>query len=162
MAVSGFDAMTHALEAYVSVYATPFTDPYALKSIQLIFNNLEKSYSKGTLESREAMHYAATLAGIAFANAFLDLAHGIAHALGSYLEILHGLACALAITHVIRYNAVEAPTRNTAFPQYKYYNVAERYAEIARAIGLDFKTPRGGVKKLIKKIEEMRRRVELP
>lgn len=162
VAISGFDALTHALEAYVSVYATPFTDPYALKAIQMIFENLEKSYKEKTLEAREAMHYAATLAGIAFANAFLGLAHGIAHALGSYLDIPHGLACALAITHVIRYNATEAPTRNTAFPQFKYYNVIERYAEIARAIGLEFANPREGVEKLIEAIEELRRKVGLP
>ncbi len=162
VAVSGFDALTHALEAYVSVYATPFTDPYALKATQMIFENLEESYKRGTLEAREAMHYAATLAGIAFANAFLGLAHGIAHALGSYFEIPHGTACALAITHVIRYNAVEAPTRNTAFPQFKYYNVIERYAEIARAIGLEFKNPKEGVEKLVEAIEDLRRRVGLP
>ncbi len=162
VAVSGFDALTHALEAYVSVYATPFTDPYALKAIQMIFENLEKSYKEKTLEAREAMHYASTLAGIAFANAFLGLAHGIAHALGSFFDIPHGIACALAITHVIRYNAVEAPTRNTAFPQYKYYDVIERYAEIAKAIGLKFNTPKEGVEKLVEAIEELRRKVGLP
>lgn len=162
VAISGFDALTHALEAYVSVYATPFTDPYALKATQMIFENLEKSYKEKSLEAREAMHYAATLAGIAFANAFLGLAHGIAHALGSYFEIPHGIACALAITHVIKYNAVEAPTRNTAWPQYKYYNVIERYAEIARAIGLEFTNPKEGVEKLVKAIEELRRKVGLP
>ncbi|HIP56543.1 MAG TPA: bifunctional acetaldehyde-CoA/alcohol dehydrogenase [Ignisphaera aggregans] len=162
VAISGFDALTHALEAYVSVYATPFTDPYALKAIQMIFQNLEKSYREGTLEAREAMHYAATLAGIAFANAFLGLAHGIAHALGSFFDIPHGVACALAITHVMRYNAVDAPTRNTAWPQYKYYNVAERYAEIARAIGLEFSNVREGVEKLIEAVERLRKSVGLP
>jgi len=135
VAVSGFDALTHALEAYVSVCATEFTDPLALQALKLIFKYLPESYEKGTLEAREKMHYAATIAGMAFANAFLGIAHSMAHILGSVFNLPHGLACALVINQVIKYNATQTPTRNTAFPQYKYYSAPKRYAEIADYLG---------------------------
>lgn len=162
VAVSGFDALTHALEAYVSVYATEFTDPLALQALKLIFRYLPESYEKGTLEAREKMHYAATIAGMAFANAFLGVGHSMAHVLGSVFDIPHGLACALVVSQVVKYNAVWKPLRNTAFPQYKYYSAPERYAEIADYLGLGGKTVEEKVMRLIEAINDLKRKVGLP
>lgn len=116
----GIDALTHAIEAYVSILATEYTKPISLRATKLVFEYLEESITKVTRKSREQVHIAATLAGMAFSNAFLGINHSIAHKLGQKFHIPHGLANAICLVHVIRYNAAEAPTRMGTFPQYKY------------------------------------------
>ncbi|MEB3295714.1 MAG: bifunctional acetaldehyde-CoA/alcohol dehydrogenase [Synechococcales bacterium] len=132
-AYGGIDALTHALEAYVSVVATEFTDGLALEAIALLFEYLPRAYQKGAAdpEAREKVHYAATIAGMAFANAFLGICHSMAHKLGATFHVPHGLANALLISHVIRYNATDAPFKQAIFPQYEYPHAKERYAKIA-------------------------------
>ncbi|NRA47486.1 MAG: iron-containing alcohol dehydrogenase, partial [Oligoflexales bacterium] len=137
-AYSGVDALTHAIEAYVSVLASNFTDGNALRAISMIFKYLPRSYHLGAKdpEAREQIHYAATIAGFAFANSFLGICHSMAHQLGAEFDIPHGLANALMISHVIRFNATDAPFKQTAFSQYEYPHAKERYAEIADHLGL--------------------------
>lgn len=165
-AYGGIDALTHALEAYVSVMASDFTDGLALQAIKLLMTYLPRAYEKGAAdpEAREKVHYAATIAGMAFANAFLGVCHSLAHKLGSTFHLPHGLANALMITHVIRYNATDAPFKQAIFPQYRYPNAKHRYAEIADYLQL------GGaessddekVMRLIEAIEELKRKLEIP
>jgi len=161
---SGVDALTHAIEAYVSVFATDFTNPYALQAIKLLFEYLERSYKGGAndYEAKEKVHYAANLAGIAFANAFLGVCHSMAHKLGSQFHVAHGLANALIISEVIRFNAVKAPRKQAIFPQYKYPCAIERYAEIARYIGLQGKNDEELIEKLIAKIEALKAALDIP
>ncbi len=137
-AFGGIDALTHALEAYVSVVATEFTDGLALEAIALLMKYLPRAYQLGAKdpEAREKVHYAATIAGMAFANAFLGICHSMAHKLGSTFHVPHGLANALMITHVIRYNATDAPFKQAIFPQYEYPHAKERYAAIADSLNL--------------------------
>ncbi len=134
---SGIDVMTHAIEAYVSVMATDFTDSLAMKAVKLVFENLPEAYEKGSdaPKARESMHNASTLAGMAFANAFLGLNHSMAHKLGAFHHLPHGVANALILTEVMRYNAAEAPTRMGTFPQYEYPHALERYAQLGRYCG---------------------------
>ncbi|MFS8800223.1 bifunctional acetaldehyde-CoA/alcohol dehydrogenase [Synechococcus sp. R60.3] len=165
-AYGGIDALTHALEAYVSVMASDFTDGLALQAIKLLMTYLPRAYEKGAAdpEAREKVHYAATIAGMAFANAFLGVCHSLAHKLGSTFHLPHGLANALMITHVIRYNATDAPFKQAIFPQYRYPNAKHRYAEIADYLQL------GGaessddekVMRLIEAIEELKRKLGIP
>lgn len=165
-AYGGIDALTHALEAYVSVMASDFTDGLALQAIKLLMTYLPRAYEKGAEdpEAREKVHYAATIAGMAFANAFLGVCHSLAHKLGSTFHLPHGLANALMITHVIRYNATDAPFKQAIFPQYRYPNAKHRYAEIADYLQL------GGaessddekVMRLIEAIEELKRKLGIP
>lgn len=137
-AFGGLDAVTHALEAYVSVLASEFSDGQALQALKLLKDNLPASYHDGSKNpfARERVHNAATIAGIAFANAFLGVCHSMAHKLGSYFHIPHGLANALLISNVIRYNANDNPTKQTAFSQYDRPQARCRYAEIADHLGL--------------------------
>lgn len=137
-AYGGIDALTHALESYVLVLATEFTDGLALEAIALLFQYLPRSYKNGANdpEAREKVHYAATIAGMAFANAFLGICHSMAHKLGSTYHVPHGLANALMISHVIRYNATDVPFKQAIFPQYKYPHAKERYAQIADSLKL--------------------------
>jgi hypothetical protein len=138
---SGIDALVHAIEAYVSVLATDFTYGHSLQAINLIFNYLPRAFKAGTdRKAREKVHFASTIAGMAFGNAFLGICHSMAHKLGSIFHIPHGLANALLISQVIKYNSVEAPRKQTAFPQYKYPHAALRYARIADHLGLGGKT----------------------
>jgi acetaldehyde dehydrogenase/alcohol dehydrogenase len=165
-AYGGIDALTHALEAYVSVMASDFTDGLALQAIKLLMTYLPRAYEKGAAdpEAREKVHYAATIAGMAFANAFLGVCHSLAHKLGSTFHLPHGLANALMITHVIRYNATDTPFKQAIFPQYRYPNAKHRYAEIADYLQL------GGaessddekVMRLIEAIEELKRKLGIP
>lgn len=163
-AYSGIDALVHAIEAYVSVLATDFTNGTALEAIRIIFKYLPASYTDGATnpKAREKMAYASTMAGMAFANAFLGVCHSMAHKLGSKYHIPHGLANALLINDVIRYNAVDAPTKQAAFPQYKYPVAVERYGRISDYLGLGGKTPEQKVEKLIAAIEDLKKKIEIP
>jgi len=163
-AYSGIDALVHAIEAYVSVMATDYTNGLALEAIRIIFKYLPASYAEGAanLKAREKMAYASTMAGMAFANAFLGVCHSMAHKLGSMYHVPHGLANALLLNEVIRFNAVDAPTKQAAFPQYKYPLAIERYARIADYLGLGGKTGPEKVERLIAVIEELKGKVEIP
>lgn len=161
---SGIDALTHALEAIASMMATDYTNGLALQAIKLIFKYLPRAYSLGAhdAEAREAMANASTLAGMAFANAFLGVCHSMAHKLGSYHHLPHGVANALMIDEVIRFNMAEAPVKMGTFPQYKYPECARRYAEVAEMLGLTGKTDADKVNKLIAKIDALKAEIGLP
>jgi acetaldehyde dehydrogenase/alcohol dehydrogenase len=163
-AYSGVDALVHAIEAYVSVMATDYTNGLALEAIRIIFKYLPASYAEGeaNLKAREKMAYASTMAGMAFANAFLGVCHSMAHKLGSMYHVPHGLANAMLLNEVIRFNAVDAPTKQAAFPQYKYPNAIERYARIADYVGLGGKTAPEKVERLIAAVEDLKKKCEIP
>ena len=160
----GIDALTHALEAYVSVMASEFTNGLALEAIQLLFEYLPRAYHHGAHdpEAREKVHYAATIAGMAFANSFLGICHSMAHQLGGTCHIPHGLANALMISHVIRYNATDAPFKQATFSQYKYPNAKWRYAHIAEHLGLTGITEDEKVNALIAAVEDLKRQLDIP
>jgi len=152
------------LEAYVSVVASEFTNGMALEAIRLLFKYLPSAYKNGANDpkAREKVHYAATMAGMAFANAFLGICHSMAHKLGSTFHVPHGLANALMISHVIRYNATDVPFKQAIFPQYKYPNAKWRYARIADYLGLGGETEEQKVEKLVEAIENLKRELEIP
>ncbi len=154
---SGFDALTHATEAYVSVYANDFTDGMALQAIKLIFDNLEKSVAggPGVDEARERMHNAGTIAGMAFGNAFLGIVHAMAHTIGSTFRLVHGRTNAVLLPHVIRYNGT-VPTKLTSWPKYEHYVAPERFQEIAKTLGLPASTPAEGVESYAAAVEKLR------
>jgi acetaldehyde dehydrogenase/alcohol dehydrogenase len=159
-AASGIDALTHSLEAYASMLATDYTDGLALTSIKNIFKYLPIAYNDGSNEeAREKMANASTIAGMAFANAFLGVCHSMAHKLGAFFHIAHGVANALLINEVIKFNAVENPKKMGAFSQYKYPIATQRYAEIASFIGLDGKTDEEKTEKLIVHIAELKEKI---
>jgi acetaldehyde dehydrogenase/alcohol dehydrogenase len=163
-AASGIDALTHALEAYVSVLASEFTNGQALEAIRMIFKYLPDAYNEGAtnVKAREKMAHASTMAGIAFANAFLGICHSMAHKLGAKHHLAHGVANALLIGEVIRFNAVDDPKKQAAFPQYKYPNAKWRYARIADYLKLGGKTEDEKVEKLITAINELKAKVGIP
>jgi acetaldehyde dehydrogenase / alcohol dehydrogenase len=163
-AASGVDALTHALEAYVSVLASEYTNGLALEAIRLIFKYLPTAYNEGTtnIKAREKMAHASTIAGMAFANAFLGVCHSMAHKLGSMHHIPHGIANALMIDEVIRFNAVDNPRKQAAFPQYKYPNAKFRYARIADYLDLGGSTEDEKVELLIGAIQELKEKVNMP
>ncbi len=163
-AYGGIDALTHALEAYVSVLASEFTNGLALEAIRLLMKYLPSAYKNGANDpkAREKVHYAATIAGMAFANAFLGICHSMAHKLGSTFHVPHGLANALMISHVIRYNATDVPFKQAIFPQYKYPNAKWRYARIADYLGLGGNTEEEKVEKLVEAIENLKREIDIP
>jgi acetaldehyde dehydrogenase / alcohol dehydrogenase len=158
-AYGGVDALTHALEAYVSVLASEYTNALAQDAIRLLFKYLPSSYHNGAHDpkAREKVHYAATMAGMAFANGFLGICHSMAHQLGAIFHIPHGLANALMISHVILYNATDAPFKQATFSQYKYPNVKWRYARIAHSLGLGGETETESVERLVLAIECLKR-----
>ncbi|MGN1073261.1 MAG: bifunctional acetaldehyde-CoA/alcohol dehydrogenase [Bradymonadia bacterium] len=160
-AASGIDAVTHALEAYASIMATDYTDGLAIKALQTIFKYLPRAYENGQndVEAREKMANAATMAGMAFANAFLGVCHSMAHKLGAYHHIAHGVANALMIEEVLRFNASEAPAKMGTFPQYDRPHTLSRYAEIADALGLGGRDDREKLDNLIKAVHELKVRV---
>ena len=160
-AASGIDALTHALEAYASVLATPYTDGQALVALKLIFKYLPRAYENGANdpEAREQMANASTMAGIAFANAFLGVCHSMAHKLGAFHHLPHGVANALMISEVIRFNSAEVPTKMGTFPQYAYPHAKARYAEVADFLALGGKTDDDKVKNLIKAIEQLKAQI---
>lgn len=161
---SGIDAMTHALEAVASMLATDYTNGIAIQATQLIFKYLPRAYELGghDAEAREGMANASTLAGMAFANAFLGICHSMAHKLGSFHHLPHGVANALMINEVIRFNCAEAPTKMGTFPQYKYPDCLAKYASVATANGITGKTDAEKVEKLIAKIDELKAKINLP
>ena len=157
---SGIDAMTHALEAYASVMATDYTDGLALKALKNIFEYLPSAYDDGhDIKAREKMADASTMAGMAFANAFLGVCHSMAHKLGSYHHLPHGVANALLITDVMRFNVATAPRKMGTFSQYQYPHALERYCECARFIGITGKNDEEVFEKFIDAIEELKARV---
>ena len=160
-AASGIDAVTHALEAYASIMATDYTDGLALQALKVIFEYLPRAYENGQTdtEAREKMANAATMAGMAFANAFLGVCHSMAHKLGAFHHLPHGMANALLIDEVIRFNSNETPVKMGTFSQYKYPHAKQRYAEIATALGLKGKSDDEKVENLIKAIDELKARV---
>ena len=158
---SGIDALTHALEAYASVMATDYTDGLALKAMKLIFKYLPSAYENGgkDMKAREEMANASTLAGMAFANAFLGVCHSMAHKLGAFHHLPHGVANALLITEVMRYNANPVPPKMGTFPQYEYPHTLERYVECANFCGIVGKTDEDTLDKFIDAIEELKSKV---
>lgn len=155
-AASGIDAMTHALEAYASMMATDFTDGLALKALKLIFKYLPIAYNDGTnVEAREKMAHASTIAGMAFANAFLGVCHSMAHKLGAFHHLPHGIANALLIKEVMKFNISERPVKMGTFPQYEYPNILERYVEAANFIGINGKDDMDTFNKLLAAIDDL-------
>ena len=159
---TGMDVLTHAIEAYVSNMANDYTDGLALKAIQLVFEYLPRAYKNGNDEvAREKMHNASTIAGMAFANAFLGINHSLAHKLGAEFHIPHGRANTILMPHVIRYNA-QKPKKFTAFPKYEHFVADERYAQIARLLGLPAKTTEEGVESLVQAIIRLAKELDMP
>ena len=158
---SGIDALTHALEAYASMMATDYTDGLAIQSMKMIFEYLPRAYENGASdpEAREKMANAATLAGMSFANAFLGVCHSMAHKLGAFHHIPHGIANALMIEEVLRFNSVEVPTKMGTFPQYDHPHTLRRYAEIAEALDLGGNTDEEKLENLIKAINELKEKI---
>lgn len=161
-AFGGIDAVTHALEALVSIVSTEFTNPQALEALRLLFKYLPDSYATGDRKAREKVHYAATLAGMSFANAFLGICHSLAHKLGAAYKLPHGLANALMINVVIKFNATDNPIKQAAFSQYSWPTAKERYARAADYLGLGGKTNDEKVKLLIKEIDELKAKLNIP
>ena len=163
---SGFDALTHATEAYVSVYANDFTDGMALQAIRLIFDNLAQSVNgvpetPETAAAREKMHNAGTIAGMAFGNAFLGIVHAMAHVVGSTFHLVHGRTNATLLPHVVRYNGT-VPTKLTSWPKYESYVAPERFQQIAAMLGLPATTPAEGVESYAVALESLRAKVGIP
>ncbi len=157
---SGIDAVTHALEAYVSIMATDYTDGLSLQALKIIFENLPKAYDNGLDEkAREKMANGATIAGLAFANAFLGVCHSMAHKLGSFFHLPHGVANALMICEVIRFNSASCPTRMGTFSQYAYPQAESRYAEVADYLGLGGNTDAEKVENLITAINNLKDKI---
>jgi acetaldehyde dehydrogenase/alcohol dehydrogenase len=157
---SGMDALTHATEAYVSVYANDFTDGLCLQAIRLVFENIEESVTVGgsATKAREKMHNAATIAGMAFGNAFLGLVHAMSHVTGSMYHVAHGRTNAIYLPHVIRYNG-KVPTKPTSWPKQESYVAPERFQEIAKMLGLAHETPEIAVEAYATACEELRAKV---
>ncbi len=168
VALSGLDSLSHALESYVSVMASDFTRPWSMQAIKLVFENLEASYNYDpkhpTLEgekARENMHYAATLAGMAFANAFLGINHSIAHKTGGEFGLPHGLAISIAMQHVIKFNGASGRVKRTPFPRYEVYRAQKDYADIARALGLKGNSDAELVDTLCNKINDLMKKLDV-
>ena len=161
---SGIDALVHAIEAYVSSMATNFTNSNALEATKLIFRYLARSYKDGANDpiAREKMHYAATIAGMAFANSFLGLCHSMAHKLGAMYHVPHGVANALLIRQIIKFNASDAPKKQAIFPQYKYPNAKTKYGQIADELNLGGKNDDEKVELLLKAVDDLMTEINLP
>ena len=157
-AASGIDAVTHALEAYASMMATDYTDGLAIQALKVIFEYLPRAYDDGQtdVEAREKMANAATMAGMAFANAFLGVCHSMAHKLGAFHHIPHGVANALMIEEVLRFNAAEVPAKMGTFPQYDHPHTLRRYAEVAEALGVQGESDQEKLEGLIKMINDLK------
>ena len=153
---SGMDVLTHACEAYVSVMATDYTDALALKAVQMVFEYLPRAVHYGAKdeEAREKMHNASTMAGMAFANAYLGMCHSMAHKIGAEFHTVHGRTCGTLLPYVIRYNGTK-PEKPGLWPKYQYYNADERYAQLAHAIGLKFNTVQEGVEKFAQAVHDL-------
>ena len=162
-AASGIDAVTHSLEAYASMLATDYTDGLALRSLKMVFGNLPKAYDNGPNDpvAREKMANAATMAGMAFANAFLGVCHSMAHKLGAFHNLPHGIANALLINEVIRFNSSESPTKMGTFSQYDYPRTLARYAEVADYLGIKGKNDVEKMENLTKAIDELKKKIDV-
>ncbi|MBQ3407584.1 MAG: bifunctional acetaldehyde-CoA/alcohol dehydrogenase [Clostridia bacterium] len=160
---SGIDALVHSIEAYVSMMATEFTDSMALEAIKIIFEYLPRAYKEGTKDpvAREKMAHAATLAGMAFANAFLGICHSMGHKLGAFHHLPHGVTVSLVLNDVMRFNAEEVPYKMGTFPQYDHPHTLRRYAEIAEALGITGKDDNEKFEKLLAKIDELKDAIEI-
>lgn len=161
---TGLDVLTHAIEAYVSILASDYTDALALKAIQLVFEYLPRSYKNGAKDpvAREKMHNASTIAGMAFTNAFLGINHSMAHKLGGEFHIVHGRANAILLPHVIEYNGETNPSKFVVFPKYEKYIAPQKFQEIAKALGLPASTPEEGVKSLAQAVRNLMKELNMP
>lgn len=161
---TGLDVLTHAIEAYVSILASDYTDALALKAIQLVFEYLPRSYKNGAKDpvAREKMHNASTIAGMAFTNAFLGINHSMAHKLGGEFHIVHGRANAILLPHVIEYNGETNPSKFVIFPKYEKYIAPQKFQEIAKALGLPASTPEEGVKSLAQAVRNLMKELNMP
>ena len=161
---SGIDVATHALEAYASMMATDYTDGLAIRSLKLVFENLPRTYQNGAedIEAWGNMANAATMAGMAFANAFLGVCHSMAHKLGAFHHIPHGVANALMLEQVLRFNSAEVPPKMGTFPQYSYPHTLARYAEVATALGMKGKTDQDKLEALIKALNDLKHTIGIP
>ncbi len=161
-AASGYDVAVHCIEAYVSMMATEYTDGLAVESLKNVFTYLPRAYNNGAdVEAREKMANAATMAGMAFANAFLGICHSLAHKLGAYHHIPHGIANALLLDEIIRFNAAEVPVKMGTFPQYDYPKTLRRYAQLAECVGIDGKDDEEKKEKLIQKLDDLKKAIEI-
>lgn len=158
---SGLDVLSHAIEAYVSVMASEFTDSLALKAIELVYRYLPRSWQEGDSLARENMHYASTIAGMAFTNAFLGINHSLAHKVGGEFDIPHGRANAVLLPYVIEYNA-SLPSKFVSFPKYGHFIAADKYRQIAAYLGLPAATPEEGVRSLIDAVRNLNRSLGVP
>ena len=158
---SGIDVMTHAIEAYVSIMSSDYTDGLAMKAVKLVFDNLPSAYENGANDpkAREEMHNASCMAGMAFANAFLGVNHSMAHKLGAFHHLPHGVANALILTEVMRYNAAEVPTKMGTFSQYQYPHALQRYAELGRFAGCTGNTDEEVFENFIARLEELKEKI---
>lgn len=163
-ACAGLDVLVHSIEAYVSIMASEYTNGLALEAIRLVFKYLPDAYNEGTtnVKAREKMAHASCMAGMAFSNAFLGITHSMAHKLGAFHHLPHGMANSLLMNEVIRFNATDAPTKQAAFAQYKYPNAAWRYARIADHLGLGGNSEEEKVELLIKAVEELQAKLNMP
>ena len=163
-ACAGIDVLVHSIEAYVSIMASEYTNGLALEAIRLVFKYLPGAYNEGTtnIKAREKMAHASCMAGMAFSNAFLGINHSMAHKLGAFHHLPHGMANSLVMKEVIKFNATDAPTKQAAFAQYKYPNAAWRYAKIADHLGLGGNTEAEKVELLLKAIDELQNKVNMP
>ena len=161
---SGIDALVHSIEAYVSCMATNFTNSNALEAIKLVFKYLERSYSNGASDpiAREKMHYAATIAGMAFSNSFLGLCHSMAHKLGAMYHVPHGVANALLIRQIMKYNSTDAPKKQATFPQYKFPCAKAKFGQIADELNLGGKNDDEKVELLINEVDKLMKAINLP
>ena len=161
-AMTGMDVLTHAIEAYVSVLANDYTDGLALQAIKLVFEYLPRAVKNGKndLEAREKMHNAATISGMAFANAFLGMTHSLAHKVGAEFHTVHGHSCAILLPYVIRYNG-QVPTKLSVWPKYNVYCADKKYQDIARLLGLKANTPEEGVESLANAVSDLMKEIDL-
>ena len=155
---TGMDVLTHAVEAYVSTLANDYTDGLALQAIKIVFQHLEHSVKTADFESREKMHNASTMAGMAFANAFLGISHSLAHKIGGIFHTVHGRTNAILLPYIIRYNGTR-PAKTATWPKYNYYRADEKYQDIARLLGLPAATPEEAVESFARAVYDLGERV---
>jgi len=160
---TGIDVLTHAVESYVSVVASDYTEGLSMKAIEMVFEYLPQAFHDGTnAKAREKMHNASTIAGMAFTNAFLGINHSLAHKMGGEFHVPHGECNAILMPYVIAYNGELNPSKFTSFPKYDHFVAPEKYAEIASHLGLPARTPEEGVRSLVKAVQQLCREVEIP
>ncbi len=161
---TGMDVLTHAIEAYISILASDYTDALSIHAIEMVFDYLKRSFDNGASDplAREKMHNASTIAGMAFTNAFLGINHSLAHKLGGEFHVPHGCANAILLPHVIRYNGVENPTKFTSFPKYESYIVGDKFFALMKKLGFNPKDNNDAVEMLAKKVESLNEYLQIP